>query len=223
MPRPSLRVLLWAAVVIAVWAVVLATGAKPGEVGVDVLRRLSSEGRAVPAVLIAYALRGVVLVPATALALFAGYALGPVHGSLVAWLGILVSTSVTYGLARVARFRRGVDGDGLGEAAEDGWRARLQRNTFEATLIARLTAVPGDLVNLAAGASRAPFVPFVAATALGGAPGLLAVVWAGASLEGVFEVQQVSVRAELILASLAMALLAIGLSRWLRRRAGGAS
>ncbi len=236
MRRPSLRVLLWAAVVVAAWVVVLATGADPREVGGDALRRVSGGGWAVPALMIAYALRGVVLFPATALALFAGYALGPVLGALVAWLGVLLSASIAYGLARVtgpgrtAPPRRvvgvaGEDGED-GEAAEAtgaGWRDRLQRNAFEAILIARLAAVPGDVVNLVAGASRTPFVPFVAATAAGGAPGLLAVVWAGASLEGVFELRQVSVRPELIAASLAMAVLAIGLSRWMRRRSGAAS
>lgn len=242
MRRPPLRVLLWAAVVVAAWAAVLATGVDPREMGADALRRVSRGGWAVPALLTAYALRGVVLFPATALALFAGYALGPVVGALVAWSGVLLSASVAYGLARVAGARRtatprraagtvGTVGEAAaGTAAEEGteatgvgWRARLQRNAFEAILIARLAAVPGDVVNLAAGASRTPFGPFVAATALGGAPGLLAVVWAGASLEGVFEVRQVSVRPELIAASLTMAVLAIGLSRWMRRRSGAAS
>ena len=235
MRRPPLRVLLWAAVVVAAWVAVLATGADPREVGADALRRVSGGGWAVPAVLIAYVFRGVVLFPATALALFAGYALGPVVGALVAWLGVLLSASVAYGLARVAGPRRTAtetprrDADATGAASEagrdteTGWRARLQRNAFEAILIARLAAVPGDVVNLVAGASRTPVAPFVAATALGGAPGLLAVVWAGASLEGVFEVRQVSVRPELIAASLAMAVLAVGLSRWVRRRSGAAS
>jgi len=239
MRRPSVRVLLWAAVVVAAWVAVLATGADPREVGGDALRRVSGGGWAVPALLVAYALRAVVLFPATALALFAGYALGPFVGALVAWVGVLLSASVAYGLARVAGPRRAATAtprrdadaaDAAGEAAheaahdaETGWRARLRRNAFEAILIARLAAVPGDVVNLVAGASRAPVGPFVAATALGGAPGLLAVVWAGASLEGVFEVRQVSVRPELIAASLAMAVLAVGLSRWVRRRSGTAS
>ena len=235
MRRPSVRVLLWAAVVVAAWVAVLATGADPREVGGDALRRVSGGGWAVPALLVAYALRAVVLFPATALALFAGYALGPFVGALVAWVGVLLSASVAYGLARVAGPRRAATAtprrdadaaDAAGEAAHDaetGWRARLRRNAFEAILIARLAAVPGDVVNLVAGASRAPVGPFVAATALGGAPGLLAVVWAGASLEGVFEVRQVSLRPELIAASLAMAAVAVGLSRWIRRRSGAAS
>jgi len=237
MRRPPFRLLLWAAVVVAAWVAVLATGADPREVGADALRGVSRGAWAVPTVLIAYALRGVVLFPATALALFAGYALGPVVGALVAWLGVLLSATVAYGLARVAgprraataTLRRDADADAAAEASEaahdarTGWRARLQRNAFEAVLIARLAAVPGDVVNIVAGASRTPVAPFVAATALGGAPGLLAVVWAGASLEGVFEVRQVSVRPELIAASLAMAAVAVGLSRWIRRRSGAAS
>lgn len=236
MRRPPLRVLLWAAVVIAAWASVLATGADPREVAGHALRRVSEGRWLVPALLGAYALRGAVLFPATALALFAGYALGPVLGSLVAWLGVLVSASVAYGLARVAGGRqaagprrRAERRDAAGPrvetagAAEPSWRERLERNAFEAILIARLAAVPGDVVNLAAGAARTPFVPFALATAAGGAPGLLAVVWAGASLEGVFEVRQVSVRPELIAASLAMAVVAVGLSRWMRQRSRGAS
>ncbi len=226
MRRPPLRVLLWVAVVVAAWAAVLAAGVDPREVGADALRRVSGGRWLVPALLGAYALRGVVLFPATALTLFAGYALGPFLGALVAWLGVLLSTSVAFGLARGATPRRPLaqraEADGRAEADELGWRARLKRNAFEATVIARLAAVPGDVVTVAAAAARARFVPFMVATGLGGAPGLLAVAWAGASLEGVFEVRQISVRPELIIASLGMAVLTIGLSRWMRRRSRAA-
>ena len=51
-----------------------------------------------------------------------------------------------------------------------------------------------------------------------GAPGLLAVVWAGASLEGAFRVERLAVRPELVAASLAMGALALVASRWVRRR-----
>jgi Uncharacterized conserved protein len=100
------------------------------------------------------------------------------------------------------------------------WAQQLRERAFEAILFARLASLPGDAVNVMAGASRTPFVPFLAATALGGSPGLLAVVLAGASVEGAFRLDAASFRPGLLLASLALAGLSIFIARWARRRAG---
>jgi uncharacterized membrane protein YdjX (TVP38/TMEM64 family) len=223
-PRPPPAV-LWIALLAAVWGAVLLAGVDPLRASGGWIARAADGPWLVPVLLAAYAARAVVLFPATALTLFAGYALGPIGGALVAWAGGVGSAALAYGLARAVRPRRGA---GAGkEAAPDaaaagraGWRARLSRNAFEAILIARLAAAPGDVVNVTAGVVRAPLGAFLAATALGGAPGLLAVVWAGASLEGAFRVEGLQVRPGLVVASVAMGVAALGLSAWLRRRSG---
>ena len=220
MPRRFLPALLWLALLTLVWGAILLRGVDPVRASGDVLVALASGPWAAPVLLAAYALRAVLLVPATALALFAGWALGPVTGSLVVWVGSVGSAALAYGVARLVRPRRRMGGAGAPD--ESGrwarFRGHLARNAFEAILLARLAAVPGDAVNVAAGAARAPLAPFLAATALGGLPGLLAVTWAGASLEGAFRVERFQIRPELVAASLAMAALSLAESWWLRRR-----
>lgn len=220
MPRRLPPALLWAALLAIVWGVILLRGVDPVRASGDALVALATGPWAVPVLLAGYALRAVLLFPATALALFAGWALGPVAGSLVAWVGAVGSAALAYALARLLRPRRRAVGAGTPDEPGrwERFRRDLARNTFEAIVLARLAAVPGDAVNVAAGAARAPFLPFLAATALGGSPGLLAVTWAGASLEGAFRVERVQVRPELVVASVAMAALAFTVSWWLRRR-----
>jgi uncharacterized membrane protein YdjX (TVP38/TMEM64 family) len=227
--------LIWIVVLVLAWGAVLLAGVDPVRDPGAWIARAAEGPWVAPALLAAYGARAVVLFPATALALFAGYALGPVWGALIAWAGAVGSAALAYGLARAVRPGRTAaasrapapPGDGAPEAVTSdavaggrgGWRARLSRNAFEAILIARLAAAPGDVVNVTAGVARVPFGRFVLATALGGLPGLLAVVWAGASLEGAFRVRGVPVRPGLVAASVAMAALALGVSAWLRRRA----
>lgn len=217
--------LVWIVVLALAWGAVLVAGVDPVRDPGAWIARAAEGPWVAPALLAAYAARAVVLFPATALALFAGYALGPVWGALIAWIGAVGSAALAYGLARAVRPGRGAPGAPEAAGGRGGWRVRLSRNAFEAILIARLAAAPGDVVNVTAGVARAPFGRFVAATALGGLPGLLAVVWAGASLEGAFRVQGVPVRPGLVAASIAMAALALGVSAWLRRRtrSGGAA
>jgi len=210
---------VWLALLAVAWGAALVVGEGPeGSLGALLLRFATGPWGAL-AILLAYALRGVVLFPSTILTLFTGWALGPWWGALVAWLGVLASAAVAYGAARWVRRDRG---DVPRRDATPGrwarWEARLQARAFEAILIARLASMPGDAVNVVAGASRAPFTPFLSATALGGAPGLLAVVLAGASLEGAFDADGVQIRVELLTFSLVLAVLAFGVSAWLRRR-----
>lgn len=209
---------------LGVWAVLLAlawggawwSGLGPAGASAGGLEALATGRWVVPGLLAAYLVRGVLLFPSTVLTLFAGWALGPWLGAVVAWAGVLGSAGVAYALAR---FVRGDPTDRPAGGRLARWRASLHRNAFRATLFARLASLPGDAVNVVAGAARAPFGPFVAATALGGAPGLLAVVWAGAALEGTFAWRDAQVDARWFLASGAMLLVGLGAS-WVARRWG---
>jgi len=211
---------VWLVLLAAAWGAALLIGGGPdGSLGALLLRFATGPWGAF-AILLAYALRGVVLFPSSVLTLFTGWALGPWWGALVAWLGVLASAAVAYGAARwVRRDHVVVPSTDPVPGRWARWEARLRSRGFEATLIARLASMPGDAVNVLAGASRAPFAPFLSATALGGAPGLLAVVLAGASLEGAFDADGVRIRVELLAASLALAVLAFGVSLGLRKRA----
>lgn len=160
-----------------------------------------------------YLVRPVLLLPVTVLTAFCGYLFGPLWGVVVAHVAAIVSASVGYLMARWWRGGLALPGS--------GWRRRLQGGAFEAVLVARLSFVPGDLVNGAAGALALPYLSFAAASALGGLPGTVVGVLAGAGMRGGgFRAASVEVHPPFIVASLALALISVLLAWGLRRRRG---
>lgn len=173
------------------------------------LAELSGDPWALVGLMAVFAIRPVLLLPITVLTAFSGFLLGPAWGTLYALVGVLVSASIAYLLARVL---------GAGRAPQGGWMTLLRERSFEALLTARLMMLPGDAVNYAAGALRIHFGAFVLATALGGMPGLLVGVLAGASVEGVFTFEGVRLHTGYLIASAVLLVLSLGASRLLRRR-----
>ena len=212
MPRRLLYGLpLWIAVVVAFW--ILAQGREGG--GVDlvegVLAGLAGNRWAMVGLMGAYLVRPLLVLPMTLLTAFAGFLLGPLWGGAFAAVGVLASASVAYAVARFL---------GAGRAPEGRWWRILRRRSFEAILVARLMLVPGDAVNYAAGALRIDFGRFAAATALGGLPGLMIGVLAGASVEGAFTFSGVRLNAWYLVASLALLVASFVAAAVLRRRVG---
>ncbi|NBC95571.1 MAG: hypothetical protein GVY27_04345, partial [Deinococcus-Thermus bacterium] len=104
--------LIWIVVLVLAWGAVLLAGVDPVRDPGTWIARAAEGPWVAPALLAAYAARAVVLFPATALALFAGYALGPVWGALIAWAGAVGSAALAYGLARAVRPGRTSVGSG---------------------------------------------------------------------------------------------------------------
>jgi uncharacterized membrane protein YdjX (TVP38/TMEM64 family) len=212
--------LAWPVAIVAAWAIVVASGGDPRSALAGPLAALDGSPWFALALIAAYLARAVVLLPSTLLTVLAGFALGPAWGVAVATLGATASALLAYGLASRARSapadadvapgRVGRSLAGLGE--------RLRQDAFVATLVARLALLPGDAVNLAAGAARVPWRPFALATALGGAPGLVAAVLAGASLEGAVEPGAAAIDPRPLVGSLVLAALAAAAAAWARRR-----
>lgn len=218
-------VILWLVALAAIWAVLVSRGDGPAATVAALLAALDDSRWAFLALVIAYGVRSLVFLPMTVLTVFAGFLLGPWWGGLVALLGGVGSAATSYGLARWARGglanrRRAAAEDGGGGFLTRGRLVALRERPFETVLTARLVAVPGDVVNVLAGAWRVPLAPFAAATALGGLPGVLAGVFAGASIEGAFRWTGLEVRPSLVVASLTMLVVSLGLSALVRRRAG---
>jgi uncharacterized membrane protein YdjX (TVP38/TMEM64 family) len=164
-----------------------------------------------------YLIRPLLLLPVTVLTAFCGYLFGPGWGLAVAHVAALASASVGYLMARWWRGRRPAGAEDA--SVPPGWMGRLRHGTFEAVLASRLSFVPGDLVNAAAGAMALPFVPFAAATALGGLPGTVVGVLAGAGMRGRgFRAAAIEVRPAFIVASLVLAVISVLLAVALRRR-----
>jgi len=177
------------------------------------LRAVSLSPRGLLLLALLYVARPLLLLPVTVLTAFCGYLFGPLPGLLVAAVAGVASAAVGYLAARLWRGRL--------PAVPGRWWARLRRGTFEAVLVSRLSFVPGDLVNGAAGALGLRFGSFVAATALGGLPGTVVGVLAGAGMRGGrFEAGGIHLRPAFIVASLALAAASLGVAAVLRRGRG---
>lgn len=223
MRSARIALIVWPASLLTLWAVLAVTGFGPQEAVARGLSLLGSGPWALAALLAAYAVRAVLLLPMTVLTVFAGFLLGPVWGAVGAVAGTILSAVLAYAVARWLRHGTRDAGDDRGEvdAAVGGvrnrpWAVRLRSHPFEAVLTARAAAVPGDLVNLVSGAWRIPVAPFALGTVLGGLPGILAAVWAGASLEGAFAFEGMRPRPALLLASGGMLVVSVLLARVVR-------
>ena len=207
---------VWAALAVAAWW--WASGNEDGVAGAmsDLLGAAETPAGAFGLLLAAFAVRPLTLLPSTVLTAFAGFLLGPALGLALATVAVTLTSLLPYGAARVMRGR-------AVRPPRAGWRSELARRPFAAILGARLMMLPGDLVNAAAGVLRVPLLPFVGATLLGGAPGLLVGVLAGASLRGSrFEPDALQFDARLLVAAAVVLLVSLGLAAIVRRRSGAA-
>lgn len=210
----SVALALWAVLVATTWTLLARAEGGPATELARWLAVLVRPGVGVPVLLIAYAVRPLLLIPVTVLTAFAGWWLGPWLGFVVAWGAVTGSAAVPYALARALR------GPATAAASPRGWRGALDRDPFRTVLVARLMMLPGDLVSAAAGAVRVPWWPFLGATALGGVPGLAVGVLAGASLEDpdVFTWSDVRIDPATMVAAAVAFAVAWGLAWALRRR-----
>lgn len=121
-----------------------------------------------------------VVFPVTPLVIATVLAFEGLYGAALALVGCLSAATVTYAIGRfsvpgsVARLLRG-----RGERV----RARLEAASLASLTAVRLVPVaPFTVVNVIAGASRVRFPVYVAATALGMAPGIAVTALAGGSI-----------------------------------------
>ncbi|WP_189093449.1 TVP38/TMEM64 family protein [Deinococcus ruber] len=132
---------------------------------------VSQFGGAGPLVLImAFVVQAVLpLIPALVLTLVALLAYGPMLGFLIVYVGTVLGAVAGYSLGR-----------GVGDPvirALAGQRGRDRAHAFAAQqgvrgviLIRLMPILSSDVMNLVAGATRMPFLPFLAATAAGALP-----------------------------------------------------
>lgn len=175
---------------------------------------------AAPLIYIAlFAIRPLMLMPATVLALAGGFVFGPVWGALYTVLAVNGSATVAYLVGFL--FGRGALLSGVGNQFVKRHAERLRANSFEAILVSRLIFVPYDLISYLSGLLHIRWGAFALATALGSLPGTLSVVLFGASV-GQIEGGAPALNGWVLVASLAMWVVSLGLPR-LMRRAGVAS
>ena len=205
--------LLWLALLVGFWFYARSRGETPVSLLRNILSALQDDPLAPLFLLLIYLVRPLFLLPVGLLTVAVGLLFGVFWGTVYALLAALLTAAVAYWLGRL--FGRGLP------AAQAGWLGRLKQYPFETVLLCRFLAVPGDLVNYAAGYLKIGFAAFLGATAIGGSPGLLVAVLAGASLTSLTERSaRFSLDWRYLLASAILLALSLGVS-WLVRRRGG--
>jgi uncharacterized membrane protein YdjX (TVP38/TMEM64 family) len=159
-----------------------------------------------------YALNPSVPVPITILTVFSGYMFGAIWGTLYGLVGAMLASSIAYGVGYFLAGER---------LAKTPLVTRLRERGFETVLVCRLLFLSGDVVNYASGAARISFRAYLAATALGGLPGLLVAVLAGAAIQGEFYFTALRVNGWFVVASVFLMLLGVLVSWHVRRRVSG--
>lgn len=118
---------------------------------------------------------GFLMVPVMGLVLACGVAFGPVLGAVYAMLGSLASAAAGYGAGHVIGHNR------LGRFRDISLRVG-RRGILSVFLLRKVPVAPFTIVNLALGASHVSFRDFMIGTALGLAPGVVALAVFGHSI-----------------------------------------
>jgi uncharacterized membrane protein YdjX (TVP38/TMEM64 family) len=200
---------LWIVLLVAFWWYVRRSNQTVAEILSGWLRSLSTSPYSFLLLLAVYLIRPLLFLPITLLTVFSGFLYGAFWGTVYATLATLASCAVGY---FVGRF---LSSDKV--QLQRAWIERLRERSFETILVSRLTFLPGDVVNYAAGFLKISFTAFLISTAIGGMPGLLVGVLAGASLE-TFSADGFRLNPWYIVASLVMLVASVVLWRWLRKR-----
>lgn len=159
-----------------------------------------------------FVLRPLLLLPLTVLTLASGFLFGVVWGFFYAFAAMLLSTLMAYGIGFYF-------GD-VNRLSNQPTRLliRLRERSFETVLLSRFLFLPGDLVNYASGFLKINLGAFILATAIGGLPGLLMVVLAGAAIDGDFAATGIRINGWYVLVSAFLLVTSLGLSYFLRKR-----
>jgi len=162
-----------------------------------------------------YALRPIVLFPASLLTIAGGFLFGPVLGIIATIVGSNASAMVAYSLARVFGFDFEEDEENAGIMRR--WATRMRRKSFETVLLMRLAFLPYDGVNYAAGLLRIRPVAFLVATAVGSLPGTVSFSLAGASIESLSDGPS-GIDPIVLIASVALFVASLVISKLVNRR-----
>lgn len=160
-----------------------------------------------------YAVRPLILFPASLLTVAAGFVFGPVLGVVLTVVASNTSATVAY---LVGRFFGGdlVKGEGVVQR----YARRLRQNSFETVLTMRFIFLPFDFVNYLAGFLKINWGAFILATILGSLPGTLAFVLFGASIEMNFTGGTPSLNPGVLVASAVIFVASIAISQIFKRR-----
>jgi uncharacterized membrane protein YdjX (TVP38/TMEM64 family) len=161
----------------------------------------------------AAALSPLLLIPAALLGSVAGLCFGPVLGVVLTLIGCNLSATLTYSLGRLST--RGAKGSGR---LLERYGPHLRRNAFLNVILLRLSFLPYDPVNYLIGLLHIRWASFIVANTIGSLPGVIAIVLAGAALDGIAQGLPM-LDSRVLIGSVLLLLLSLGLAVALRRRA----
>ncbi|MEK6221515.1 MAG: TVP38/TMEM64 family protein, partial [Chloroflexota bacterium] len=121
-----------------------------------------------------YAIRPLILFPATIMTLAGGFLFGPISGVIYTILGSNISATVAYVIGQY--FGQGLLMEDSTDNIMKRYAQRMRKNSFETVIIMRFIFLPYDLVNYLAGFLRINWLSFILATILGSIPGTIAFV-----------------------------------------------
>lgn len=131
--------------------------------------------------IVLYAVRPLILFPATFLSVAAGFVFGPFLGVLYTIIASNISSTIAFYVGRY--FGEGIFKDDGSDTLIQRYARRMRENSFETVMIMRFIFLPYDAVSYLAGFLRIKYLPFILATALGSIPGTIAFIGFGASIE----------------------------------------
>ncbi len=165
-----------------------------------------------------YTVRPIFLFSAGVLSIAAGAFFGPL-GILWVVIGSNMGALLAYVIGRY--FGKGL----LDDTSEEinlvsKYTNRMRSRSFETVFLMRLLFLPYDFVNYLAGFLKIDWKAFLLATALGSIPGTVAFTLFGASisLEKVLDGARPEFNPWILVSAVAIFLISIGISRWLRKR-----
>jgi uncharacterized membrane protein YdjX (TVP38/TMEM64 family) len=164
-----------------------------------------------------YAVRPLVLFPATLLTLAGGFLFGPVLGVIYTILASNTSATIAFLVGRY--FGQGLLKEGSSDTLLQRYAERLRKNSFETVIVMRFIFLPYDLVNYLAGFMRIRWAPFILATILGSIPGTIGFTLAGSSIK-VFDGGIPRLDPATLAASLVVFIASLVLSRLFKKREG---
>ncbi|HVF65652.1 MAG TPA: VTT domain-containing protein [Casimicrobiaceae bacterium] len=182
---------------------------------VDNSKGLGHQPLAVFAMLAAYVVGGLMLIPVTLLIATTVLIFGPIEGAIYAIVGALASAASTYAIGRALGrdLVRRLAGRGLNTLS----KRLARRGVLSMTLVRLLPVAPFSIVNAVAGASHIGWRDFLAGTVLGMAPGIIVIAtFIDRSVAVLNDPGPDTIAILIIVGAIAVAAV-IGLQRWVAR------
>lgn len=167
--------------------------------------------------IVLYAVRPLILFPATILSLAGGFVFGPVLGVIYTIIASNISSTIAFFVGRY--FGEGMLEVGGSDNLIRRYARQMRANSFETVMIMRFIFLPYDGVSYLAGLLRIKYWPFILATALGSIPGTMAFIGFGASIES-FDGALPKLNPVTLGFSVLIFIVSIGLSRIFKVREG---